>query len=384
MGFLEWLSLRVKLPDTQPATGSVSADDAAAAYFKLSALATAISYKANAIAMCTMRVYEGGEEVHNELWYRLNYDPNPNQSASQFWNAFMEHLCREGEALIVPIDGRFYVADSFAQQKNQLRDNVFTSVSVETYGYSRDFQARDCMYFRLNDKNISAYVEQTLGQYAQLMASAVSDYRNTSGQKYKVVLDRAPTGTRNDEGDTQAMLQANLKTFISNANAVYMETKGQHLEPVKIENRTEPSDITELRKEIYDSAAIAFKIPRSVMYGDMTNMGDLVDTMLMFAVDPEAQMLSDELTRKNYSMAEVCKGCKVKVDTTTIKHVGIFDVAQSAMNLVSSGVLTIDDVLEALGRERVCDEVTSSRMMTKNLGAIEDVLRQMAQEGGEK
>lgn len=87
MGFLEWLSLRVKLPDTQPATGSVSADDAAAAYFKLSALATAISYKANAIAMCTMRVYEGGEEVHNELWYRLNYDPNPNQSASQFWNA---------------------------------------------------------------------------------------------------------------------------------------------------------------------------------------------------------------------------------------------------------------------------------------------------------
>ena len=54
------------------------------------------------------------------------------------------------------------------------------------------------------------------------------------------------------------------------------------------------------------------------------------------------------------------------------------------MNLVSSGVLTIDDVLEALGRERVGDEITSSRLMTKNLGAIEDVLRQTAQEGGEK
>ena len=52
------------------------------------------------------------------------------------------------------------------------------------------------------------------------------------------------------------------------------------------------------------------------------------------------------------------------------------------MNLVSSGVLTIDDVLEAIGRERVNDDITSARLMTKNLGAIEDVLRQLA-EGGE-
>ena len=145
----------------------------------------------------------------------------------------------------------------------------------------------------------------------------------------------------------------------------------------------EPSEITELRKEIYDSAAVAFKIPKSIMYGDMTNMGDLVNTMLTFSVDPEAQMLSDELTRKNFSEDEVRAGCRVKVDTTTIKHIDIFDVSTACMNLISSGVYTIDDVLEALGRERVNDDITSARLMTKNLGAIEDVLRQLAQ-GGEQ
>lgn len=386
MGLLEFLSLRVKTPEIKPAAGGggvVSADVAAAAYFKLCALETAISYKANAIAMCTIRVYEHGKEARNELWYRLNYDPNPNQSASQFWNYFMERLCRTGEALVVPIRGRFYVADGFTQQERQLGNNLFTNISVERYGYSKPFSANNCMYFKLNDRNISSYVEQTLDQYAQMMGQAMTAYRNTCGQKYKLSIERAPTGTREDEGDLQEMLKANLKTFIGNANSVYMETKGQHLEPVKIENKTEPADITELRKEIYDACAVAFKIPKSIMYGDMTNIGDLVNTMLTFSVDPEAQMLSDEMTRKNYSLSEVCQGSRVKVDTSTIKHIDIFDAAPAVMNLVSSGVLTIDDVLEALGRERVNDETTSSRMMTKNLGAIEDVLRQLQQQGGD-
>ena len=52
------------------------------------------------------------------------------------------------------------------------------------------------------------------------------------------------------------------------------------------------------------------------------------------------------------------------------------------MNLISSGVRTIDDVNEALGFERENSEITSARLMTKNLGAIEDVLRE-AKQGGE-
>ena len=386
MGLLEFLSLRVKEPDITPAAGGevVSASTAAAAYFKASALATAISYKANALSMCAIRVYKGGGEVHDDLWYKLNYSPNPNQSASQFMNYFMEQLCRHGEALIVPIRGNFYVAESYSQQENPLKDNTFSCVSVEGQGYNRTFKARDCMFFKLNDHNIASFVDEMLDCYADMMGQAITAYKNTFGQKYKIVLDRAATGTKKDDEEKQKMLEENLKTFITNANSVYTETRGQHLEPVKVEGRAEPEDISELRKEIYDSAAVAFKIPKSIMYGDMTNMGDLVNTMLTFSVDPEAQMFSDEATRKNFSKEEICGGCKIKVDTTTIKHVDIFDVAPSVMNLVSSGVRTIDDINEALGYERVNDDITSARLMTKNLGAIEDVLREAKQEGGER
>ena len=118
------------------------------------------------------------------------------------------------------------------------------------------------------------------------------------------------------------------------------------------------------------------------MYGDMTNMGDLVNTMLTFSVDPEAKMISDEVTRKNFKPDEIMRGSKVKVDTTTIKHIDIFDAAASASQLVSYGVFRINDVLKALGYEPVDDPVANMRLITKNLGAVEDVLRD-ANQGGE-
>ena len=386
MGILEFLSLRVRTPDVAKAEGgTVTAEGAASVYFKGAAIATAVSYKANALALSTIRVFDCGKEVRDNLWYKLNYSPNPNQNASQFWNRLMEQLCLRKEALVVPWRGSFYVADAFHQQVNPGMNNTFDGVSVECSSLSRTFRANQCMYFRLNDNAASDFVDGALDEYSKLMGAAISAYKASRGQKYKLSVDWTPTGDLEEERKNREMVAQNLKAFISNANAVYLETRGQTLTPVKNEGSgaPEPSEITALRKEIYDSAAVAFKIPKSVMYGDMTNMGDLVNTMLTFTVDPEAQMLSDELTRKNFSENEVRSGSRVKVDTTTIKHIDIFDVSTACMSLISSGVYTIDDVLEALGRERVNDEITSARLMTKNLGAIEDVLRQLAQ-GGEQ
>lgn len=383
MKAIDFLGLRVTQAEIEPAAGSgVESELAAATYFKAIALATAISYKANALAMCLFRVYENGKEVKDDLWYRLNVEPNDNQNAAQFWCELVERLCMRGDALVVPVGDSFYVADSYSREEHPLEQDIFSGIIVGNANLIRKYRASECMFFKLADKNISCYVESMLDSYSTLMASAMAAYKATSGQKYKLVMERGLTGSLKDEGETEAMLKRNLKTFIENANSVYFETKGSHLEPVKVENAVEPTDISDLRKEIYDSAAIAFKVPKSIMYGDMTNMGDLVNTMLTFSVDPEAKMISDEVTRKNFKPDEIMAGSKVKVDTTTIKHIDIFDAAGPASQLMSYGVFCINDVLKALGYEPVDDPVANKRFITKNLGAVEDVLRDASQ-GGE-
>lgn len=369
--------------EIEPAAGgSVESKLAAATYFKAIALATAISYKANALAMCLFRVYKNGKEVNDDLWYRLNVEPNDNQNAAQFWCELVEQLCMRGDALVVPVGDRFYVADSYSREEHPLEQDIFSGIVIGNANLIKKYRAGECMFFKLANKNISSYVESMLDSYSTLMAAAMAAYKATCGQKYKLVMERSMSGSLKDEGETEAMLKRNLTTFIDNANAVYFETKGARLEPVKAENAVEPTDISDLRKEIYDSAAIAFKVPKSVMYGDMTNMGDLVNTMLTFSVDPEAKMISDEVTRKNFPPDEIMTGSKVKVDTTTIKHIDIFDAAASASQLVSYGVFTINDVLKALGYEPVGDDLANKRLITKNLGAVEDVLRD-ANQGGE-
>ena len=369
--------------EIEPAAGgSVESKLAATTYFKAIALATAISYKANALAMCLFRVYKNGKEVNDDLWYRLNVEPNDNQNAAQFWCELVEQLCMRGDALVVPVGDRFYVADSYSREEHPLEQDIFSGIVIGNANLIKKYRAGECMFFKLANKNISSYVESMLDSYSTLMAAAMASYKATCGQKYKLVMERSMSGSLKDEGETEAMLKRNLTTFIDNANAVYFETKGARLEPVKVESAVEPTDISDLRKEIYDSAAIAFKVPKSVMYGDMTNMGDLVNTMLTFSVDPEAKMISDEVTRKNFPPDEIMTGSKVKVDTTTIKHIDIFDAAASASQLVSYGVFTINDVLKALGYEPVGDDLANKRLITKNLGAVEDVLRD-ANQGGE-
>lgn len=383
MKAIDFLGLRVTQAEIEPAAGgSVESKLAAATYFKAIALATAISYKANALAMCLFRVYKNGKEVNDDLWYRLNVEPNDNQNAAQFWCELVEQLCMRGDALVVPVGDRFYVADSYSREEHPLEQDIFSGIVIGNANLIKKYRAGECMFFKLANKNISSYVESMLDSYSTLMAAAMAAYKATCGQKYKLVMERSMSGSLKDEGETEAMLKRNLTTFIDNANAVYFETKGARLEPVKVENAVEPTDISDLRKEIYDSAAIAFKVPKSVMYGDMTNMGDLVNTMLTFSVDPEAKMISDEVTRKNFPPDEIMTGSKVKVDTTTIKHIDIFDAAASASQLVSYGVFTINDVLKALGYEPVGDDLANKRLITKNLGAVEDVLRD-ANQGGE-
>ena len=55
-------------------------------YFKMLAIHIAVSYIANTISKCEFKVFENGQEVHNDLYYRLNVSANPNQNAAQLKN----------------------------------------------------------------------------------------------------------------------------------------------------------------------------------------------------------------------------------------------------------------------------------------------------------
>lgn len=347
--------------------------------FKRLALHIAKSYVSNAISKCEIKVYNRGVEVKDDLYYRLNVSPNPNQSGSQFVNALVDNLCTYDEALVVPHAGKhLYVADSFTVDKtSQLGEFVLRGISVEGKNYPRDLRASEVFYFRLNNDTsvpVRSIIDSLYEDYGKLIGSAIDGFRATRGRKYKLVLDQVRVGDKKFNEDYENVVKKQLQAFMENPNAIYPQFQGYDLQEMKHETAGDSGDIIAMRKEIFDTVAQAFKIPNSMMYGNMTNTNDVVGQFLTFAVDPIASMISDELTRKSFSFSEWKAGSKVVLDTKRINHIDIFNVANGVEKLISSGTFSIDMVLKELGYQPLDTDFSAAHWMTKNYSRAEDAL----------
>ena len=348
-------------------------------YFKELGLQIAISYIANTISKCEFKVYENGEEVHNELYYMLNVNPNPNQNSSQFLNALITRYYRKGEALVFP-DGRknrLYVADGFSMEEKPLSENIFSSISIENQTLNRKIKASDVFYFKLDDVNIKRLIDGAFEQYSTVMQAAIDGFIRRNGKKYKLNIDQYKAGDPEFQKLYESFLKKQLETFVNAANAVYPQFRGQNLEEfdkTAAGNYGGSADVIAIRKEMFDVVAQAFKIPLSMMYGNITNINDMINMFLTFTIDPLADMLGEEITRKMYPFADWQKGNYVKCDTSCISHVDILDVADKVDKAISSGVVCIDELRKRLDMQPYGDEFGNMRFVTRNYATIDEVL----------
>ena len=387
MGLLEYLGLRVRTADgPEPAAGSADvAELAANVYFKAAAVDTAVSYYTDAITKCEIKTFSGDKESKGWLYYLWNIRPNKNQNASQLKEQAIYLLLTKGEALVVPIGDFLYVADSFSIEENQLSDNVFHGVSIEGKNVDREFPASDVVYLTLGNRRARSLVDGMGEQYSSLMAAAIDGFKQGCGTKWKLVLDAPSTGDRRfakkDEEERNDPAGP-LKTFMRNANAIYLQTKGQSLEKVDVEGCS-ADDVVKIRKEIFELASSVYKIPPPMIFGNMTNVKDSIDSFLTFAIDPLAQQLTDELTGKHFTALEWFDGSRAVVDTSRISHIDIFEKAPAISQLIGSG-FSLDEMRGQICWPLIGTDESQEHMITRNYGALDEVLRQIAQGGGEK
>lgn len=374
MGFLtDWLDRRVSDAELK----TVTADAAEILYFKELALHIAKSYIANTISKCEFLVYENGAEVKNELYYALNVSPNYNQSSSQFLNKLINTLYDKNEVLVVPKASKLYVADSFTIEEKPLHENVFSCISIEGMQIEKKMKASEVFYFKLDDTSVKKLVEGLYSTYKQLMSCAITAYRRGNGQKYKLVLDNMKGGDKTFADNFNTTIKDQLKSFIESDSAVYPQFRGTDLQTIGNANGATSADVISVRKEMFELVAQAFKIPLPMMYGNITNIQEIVKVYLSFCIDPLADMLGEELTRKTNTFKTWNSGSNyVKVDTSRINHFDILDVAEKADKLVASGVCSIDEVRRVLDMPALGTEFSQKHWITKNYSDVTQSLQE--------
>jgi len=352
--------------------------------FKELALHIAISYIANTMSKCEIKTFEKGVEVKDKLYYMLNVSPNSNQNSSQFINKFVEKYFYDGHSLIIPKNDGLYCADSFdIEDSNPLKENIFFNVAFNCYTLPGEHRAKDVFYMKLDNKNVKAIVDSLYMHYGEIISTALAAYKRTNGTKYKLILEQYRAGDAVFEKMYKDVIQKQLKTFIENDNAVYPQFKGLDLQEFSSKTPSNTSDIVTMRKEIFETTAQAFKIPLSMMYGNITNMNEIVKVYLSFCVDPLADMVSEEFTRKYHGFSGWKDGNYIKVDTSCINHVDILEVANEVYNLVGAG-FSLDELRDRLDKQKLNTDFSRTHFLSKNFVPAEDMLNPEATlKGGE-
>jgi len=353
------------------------------AAFKELALHIAISYIANSLSKCEFKTYENGKETKGLLYYLLNVSPNPNQNASQFINQIIENYFYKHGSLVVMNNDRLYCADSFdVDDVNPLKEYVYHNVAFNCQQPRRQYKASEVFHFKLDNKNVKSLIESLYSQYGEILGMALQTFKATNGRKYKLLLEQYQAGDPRFAQLFEESIRGQLKTFIENDNAVYPQFKGMDLQEFQTSGRANTDDIIAMRKEIFDTTAQAFKIPLSMMYGNITNITEIVKVYLSFCIDPLADMLSEEITRKRYTFEEWQKGNYVELDTSCINHIDIFEVAAGVDKLIASGVTSIDEIRPFMRLNPLETDFSTSHFMTKNYELAENILENLQEEGG--
>lgn len=343
--------------------------------FKELALFIGISYIANTLSKCEFKVYDEGKEVKDKLYWILNISPNPNQSSSQFINKFVEEYYYHGHSLVVQNGENLHCADSFdIDDTNPLKENTFFNVTFNCHQIKKKHKASEVFYFKLDNQPVKSLIDSLYMQYGEVISQALKAYKQSNGTKYKMIIDNYKAGDATFNKIYNEVLKEQLKTFVDNDNAVYPQFKGIDLQEFKSANTKDSGDIIAIRKEIFEVVAQALKIPLPMMYGNITNMNEIVKVYLSYCIDPLADMISEEITRKYFTFEEWQKGSKVVIDTSCINHVDLLEVAQAIYNAIGSGAVNIDDIRTRLGMEELDTPFSKQYWLSKNFVPAEDMM----------
>jgi len=347
------------------------------------AFRSAVNLMAKSISKCEYKTLEGGKEVRKDEWYLWNVEPNRNQNSSVFLTKLITRLYERNECLVIETrDGHLLVADNYQVKTYALFDYLFTGVTVDDLTFPQPFAMKDVLYFRLHNDDIRRQVNALYESYGTLAEYAEKSYKKSRGNKGILNISSRATGAPDFEKKLREMMNDKFKPYYDADSAVLPLPDGYTYtaDGGKTYSNETTRDIRAQIDDVFTFFARAFGIPPALLLGDMADVSKTVDNLLTFAVDPLCDMIQEEINRKRYGKG-VLKGNMLRIDTTAIKHIDIFEVAMKAEKLIGSAVATVNDIRERLGLPLVDEAWANTPLLSLNFTTVADALAKNAQKG---
>jgi len=347
------------------------------------ALQVGVNIIASCIAKCEFKTFVRKKEVNQDEYYLWNVEPNQNQNSTEFLQELLSKLIIENEVLVIEVNGQLIIADSFYREEFAVNEDYFEQVTRKNFSFNKRFYMRDVLYFRCNNEDIKKYFDNLMFGYNELINLAQGKYKRAGGRKGIVKRDTTATGNEEEKRRITNLFENQFKNYFDAENAVVDLPRGVEYTEITGEGSKKSSnelgDITKLLDDAFIRAAQALKIPPSLLKGDIADIEKLTDNFLTFCIDPLVDLIQTEINRKRYRKDNFLNGSYLYIDTTTIRHLDIFSIAEKIDKLISTGMYSIDELRKKLKDTTLNTDWSENHWITKNYQGID----QIDSEGGE-
>lgn len=331
---------------------------------------------ANAFSKCEIQKFENGKKVEDEDHYRFNYEPNRNQSASEFKKQLVSKLLVDNECLIIDINGEYFIADSFAKETEGAKANKYRDIVVNNKTIKKVCSENDVLYFKFNNNNITGIVETLSKTYSDIIQYSEASYRRSKGRKAVLNIEARASSNPKFSENVDKLYNKDLRSFFEADNAVLPLFEGfnyDELTAVKGATDANTRDIKAQIDDVFDFTARAFNIPVGLLKCDIVDTEQMTHDLLTYCIEPIAKLIEDELIRKKIGLTGFIYGNTFKVSTSRITNVDIIKSATAVDKLIASGVCSINEIRERFKLERLDEDWASKHFITKNYTTFTDL-----------
>lgn len=342
------------------------------------AIEKAIMMIAKAIAKSDILIQTESKEK-NKKEYRLNVQPNDHECGTVFWTEVVKQLLTEQEALIIPLNGKYYRATSWSQTnevtlKRNYKD-VMLSCGGENFTSFSTFQSDEVIHLRYDNARIRLYLQNVVGQFDKTMDSINAMMQLSSQPRFKLKLGTNALSFREKQADgtdkvmTKDQYVLKIKKLLtSDALEVLTEQENASVEQLQINTAVKAEELAKMALQINNEVANAFDIPEAVFNGNITEKSDATNEFITYAVSPVAEVINDTLTAYVVGEDDYCsKNEKVMVWLARFKHVDVVDSAVNLDKLRGIG-FHLDEIRGMVGYPLLNTEFSTERALTKNYG----------------
>lgn len=350
--------------------------DAAKAAISDMAIEKAANMIAKAIAKSEFVVWRKGQKSKDDVYWALNIQPNPNETATEFWITCIRKLLIDQECLIVNLKGTLYRAYSFQKDNSVTKSKRYTNVVIEVKGdtesLTRTFKAEDVIHLVNPNKKIKEYLKKNLDIYNSILCGLLSAKKIASAPKYTLTVEGGvPLIQRKKEDGSVVTLtidkyKEEVKRLLESEGVeILVNQSGLTVNQLQVSTSITSEEITKMAKEMFTECAYAFDIPVAVFLGAITEKADSTNEFITYAVNWLAEILNDSMNMALVGKKSYLDGEKIWIDMSKYKHV---DVIESAANLDKLRAIgfNLDEIFEMVGWEPLGTEFSKQRVITKN------------------